>query len=61
MSRFDEQEDPVPQEVRNHFVAIRDKTERSSSAIADFSTGQPQHFQYIQGLQIKTQDNLRTL
>jgi uncharacterized protein YdcH (DUF465 family) len=37
MSRFDEQEDPVPQEVRNHFIAIRDKTENNfPSAIADF-------------------------
>ena len=35
LSQFDEQEDPVPQEVRNHFVAIREKTEQEfPSAIA---------------------------
>jgi hypothetical protein len=35
LSQFDEQEDPVPQEVRNHFVAIREKTDKKfSSAIA---------------------------
>jgi hypothetical protein len=37
MSRFDEQEDPVPQEVRNHFIAVREKTEQNfSEAITDF-------------------------
>ncbi len=37
MSQFDEQEDPVPQEVRNHFIAVREKTEQNfSEAITDF-------------------------
>ncbi|AFW96147.1 hypothetical protein ANA_C13485 [Anabaena sp. 90] len=37
MSQFDEQEDPVPQEVRNHFIAVRQKTEQNfSEAITDF-------------------------
>ena len=37
MSQFDEQEDPVPQEVRNHFIAVREKTEQNfSEAITEF-------------------------
>jgi hypothetical protein len=37
MSRFDEQENPVPQEVRNHFIAVREKTEQNfSEAITEF-------------------------
>ena len=51
LSQFDEQEDPVPQEVRNHFVAIREKTEQEfPSAIADFPQDNLKIVNIFQGL-----------
>ena len=59
MSQFDEQEDPVPQEVRNHFVAIREKTEQEfPSAIADFPEDNLNIVNIFQGLLDKLKEEL---
>ncbi|MBO1052980.1 MAG: hypothetical protein HEQ25_13575 [Dolichospermum sp. DET73] len=59
LSQFDEQEDPVPQEVRNHFVAIREKTDKKfSSAIADFPQDNLNIVNIFQGLLDKVKEEL---
>jgi hypothetical protein len=66
LSQFDEQEDPVPQEVRNHFVAIREKTEQEFPsaipterfAIADFPQDNLKIVNIFQGLLDKVKEEL---
>ncbi|QSV56251.1 MAG: hypothetical protein HEP80_22965 [Dolichospermum sp. UKL201] len=66
LSQFDEQEDPVPQEVRNHFVAIREKTEQEFPsaipterfAIADFPQDNLNIVNIFQGLLDKLKEQL---
>ena len=67
LSQFDEQEDPVPQEVRNHFVAIREKTEqefpsaiakRCCKQFADFPQDNLKIVNIFQGLLDKVKEEL---
>ena len=62
MSRFDEQEDPVPQEVRNHFVAVRQKTEQNfSEAITDFPQDNDNLVNIFLGLFNKLKEELNNI
>ncbi|MEA5526932.1 hypothetical protein [Nodularia spumigena] len=59
LSQFDQQQDPVPQEVRNHLVAIREKTDKKfSSAIADFPEDKINIVNIFQGLLDKLKEQL---
>jgi len=62
MSRFDEQEDPVPQEVRNHFIAVREKTEQNfSEAITDFPQDNDNLVNIFLGLFNKLKEELNNI
>ena len=62
MSRFDEQEDPVPQEVRNHFIAVREKTEQNfSEAITEFPQDNDNLVNIFLGLFNKLKEELNNI
>ncbi len=59
LSMFDQREDPVPQEVKNHFTGIREKTEKEfPSAITDFPQDNLNIVNIFQGLLDKLKEQL---
>ena len=59
LSQFEQQQEPVPQEVINHFIEIREKTDKKfSSAIADFPKDNLNIINIFQGLLDKLKKQL---